>query len=317
MEGITSETTIERPSVAVAVVSYKNFKGLEQTIASILRQNYPIHTLILSDDGSGVPFPNHVISLLDQCAPKVIIRAGEENLGTTAHMNAVADLCRTDYLKILASGDTLSDPDALQALIEFAEKEKAMVVTSDAAVVSQNLKYYYYKFPGRKRGDKLNEPGPGPNRTLMCSNIVSAAGALFRREFFSEMGGFDESYRLLEDWPAWLRLTRKGYTISYLDRVTCCYAVGGVSSGSGNAFCSQKLRGDMVKCYEQEILPYINVLSLKEQKQVHHRYDSLTEKKTILLWKRYLGLELKSWIKRGTKCVILMICKRKNPWLVC
>ena len=314
MTAISSGITAERPSVAAVVVTYGNYTGLERTINSILRQNYPIQTLILSDDGSGIPFPGHIVSALDRFDGQVIVRTNQENQGTTAHLNTVATLCHTDYMKVLASGDTLSDPDALQALVAFAESERSLAVTSDAAVVSQDLNYYYYKFPGGKRGAKLNECSPVPHRTLMLSNVVSAVGMLIRMEFFTELGGFDESYRLLEDWPAWLRLTREGHTISYLERVTCCYALGGVSSGSGNAFSSKKLRADMLRCYEQEILPYIDLLPPEGQKQVRHGYESLKEKKSLQFWKKYLFLELKCCVKRGIKCILLIICKRKNRW---
>lgn len=46
-------------------------------------------------------------------------------------------------------------------------------------------------------------------------NGIVAGGVFFNAEFFEKFGFFDERYRLLEDWPTWLRLAKKGIRIEY------------------------------------------------------------------------------------------------------
>ena len=98
------------------------------------------------------------------------------------------------------------------------------------------------------------------------------------KDFFARFGGFSEEYRLLEDWPAWLREAREGRRIGILPEITCLYAAGGVSSQNADAFASEKLRQDMLRCYEREILPYEERLPQSVLKKVRYRYE---ERKNI------------------------------------
>lgn len=61
-------------------------------------------------------------------------------------------------------------------------------------------------------------------------NFISGACTYYRRAFLEEIGGFDESYVLLEDYPFYLRALNQGHAIGFLDSITMKHQVGGVSS---------------------------------------------------------------------------------------
>lgn len=292
---------MDKPVVDVPILTFGNYSGLEQTIDSILSQRYPIRSIILSDDGSNQPFPPRLIRRLEEGPARVIVRNGEKNLGTVAHLNEMARLTDGYYLKCMAPGDAFSDCDALGALIDFAEQANAPVVTSDSIVCSPDLGRKYYHFPGARRGKWLRASGWELFSVLARGNIVSAVGTLVRRDFFQALGGYDESYRYLEDWPTWLRLAREGYGIPYLPRVTMLYAAGGVSSENGSAFCAPRLREDMLHCFEQEILPYMDVLAPKAQRAVSYSYERLKGASPEALAKKYFPMAAKEIIKREIK----------------
>lgn len=288
------------PSVTIVVPTCGVFSRLEKTLFSIADQAFPIETVVVSDDGSGQDFPR---GLRDQFVD-VVFRQNEYNLGTVAHMNTVARTVGSKYIKFLAAGDAFSDPEALGALVTFAEEVGTLVVTSQAMVCDETLKRKFYMFPGR-RGKVLWEPGKAAFRRLAVSNIVSAPGTLFHQTFFAEPSGFDESYRLLEDWPAWLRLTREGGSIPLLNRVTCLYGTGGISSEALDAYCSSRLRKDMILCYEKEILPYLGQLNAEEARQVQFGYDQLCGLSATELRKKYGWLECRTALKRSVKKCLL------------
>lgn len=282
--------------VAVVVLTYGNFICLERTLRSVTEQNYHADAVLVSDDASGKAFP----SALQEKFPDVRFQIQKKNLGIVAHMNAVAAQTQTEYIKFLACGDAFSDPEALETLLAFAEKENAPVVTSQAMVCTRELERRLYPFPG-KRIQLLKGSCVEQFRTLARTNLISAPGTLFRRSFFIQMGGFDESYHLLEDWPTWLRLTRQGNAIPLLDRVTCLYAVGGISSENGDAFCAPALREDMKLCYEKEIFPYLEGISPKEKKEIQFYYERLNGAGTGQLLRRYFWLEVKVLFKCAVK----------------
>lgn len=288
-------------SVDVIVLTYGDFQYLRNTLDSVFAQEYPIDRVVVSDDGSGKMFPD----IFQMMFPKAEFRQNASNLGTVMHMNLLATMCSSTYLKFLAAGDAFSDAGALGALVAHAKKTHAMVATSNALITSQDLSHVYYEFPGVLRAKALQNRGPELFRALARANIVSAAGTLLHRDFFDVLGGFDPRYRFLEDWPAWLRLAREGYPISYLDRVTCKYSVGGVSSKDGNAFYSQRLRQDMLRCYEQEILPELSAFSEKDVRYIRYHYELLYSDNSKILWTSYPDLHVRNLLKRGIKWIIL------------
>ena len=295
---------VDDMTVSVVILTYGNFDGLERTINSVLTQDIPIKTLVISDDGSGLAFPQEVVTRLNEIRGRyhrLIFRQNEANLGTVAHMNLTAALCDDAYVKFLASGDAFYTTQSLRELMTFAQKKGTLVVTASSVVSSLDLAQEYYLFPGHRRGDMLNLKRDRQYSILVQGNRISAAATLFRTEFFSEHGGFDQTYRLLEDWPTWLRLTREGETIPYLHKVVCRYALGGLSSQNGNAFCAPALRADMLVCYEKEILPYLGRLSVGEKYKARYGYACLSGVESRTLWRDYFPLELKSFMKRRIK----------------
>lgn len=297
--------------VSVIILTYGDFSGLNRTIESVLTQEYPIHTLIISDDGSGCPFPDLIKKKLSQSQEqyqKLIIRSNLKNLGTVAHMNLTSALCESEYLKFMAAGDAFSSKLALGELLFFAQQHhNALVVTSNVAICSRDLSKRLYVFPGRRRGRCLNQKPEVVFESLCKANIISAVGTLYRQSFFSEEKGLDESYRLMEDWPTWLKLTRSGNSIPFLENVTCFYAVGGISSEYGDALSSDKLRGDMIHCYQKEIIPYIDDFSSKTKSHIYYCWARLQRRAKKELWRQYFVLELRTTIKRSIKWILLKI----------
>ena len=295
--------SIMAATVSVLIISYGNYYGLEHTVESVLKQNYPISEIILSDDGSGKKLPERILQILEKAPCKVFIREGKENLGTTAHLNLAAQMSHGTYLKFIAAGDAFWDENSLGALVMFAESKRAIVVTSNALICSRDLKTIYYRFPGHIRGAKLQCIGTQLFAVLAKENIVSAVGTLMHKDFFEKYGGFDTSYRLLEDWPSWLQLAKKGHSLPFLARVTCMHAVGGISSENGDAYHSKALRTDMIRCYEQEILPEMSLFSRREQRRIQYNYEKLIRNQKLLR-KKYLDLYVLDNIKRLAKCAI-------------
>lgn len=284
------------PDIAVIILTCGDFSGLERTLDSVVKQTYPADAVIVSDDGSGKTFP----STLQGRYPDITFKTREKNIGTVAHMNKTAGEMPGNYIKFLAAGDAFSDPEALTALVTFAKDKNTPAVTSQSMVCERELVRRCYRFPGI-RAKHLKKTGVGLFRALALSNFISAPGTLFQRSFFTQLGGFDESYHLLEDWPAWLRLARERYAIPCLDRVTCLHGVGGMSSENLDAYHSPRLQSDMVLCYKKEILPYLDCFSPGEVRRVQYGYELACGRAHEELIKKYPWQERRTVWKRGLK----------------
>lgn len=286
------------PSVSVAVLTYGEYSELASTLKSIVAQDYPVAEIIVSDDGSGREFPSEVVDSYDGI---VAFQQSAANVGTVAHMNSLASRLQGTYLKFIATGDALNSQDALTRLVRWAEKECTVVTTSQAMVCNRTLEKKLYPFPRKKQLARLGVTAPEQFTYLSAENCIGAAGTLFHKDFFARFGGFSEEYRLLEDWPAWLRETREGRRIGILPEVTCLYATGGISSQNADTFASEKLRQDMLRCYEKEILPYEEWLPQSVLKKVRYRYALLQGMPEGGLMREYPLLHLRTIVKRGIK----------------
>ena len=64
--------------------------------------------------------------------------------------------------------------------------------------------------------EKLNVISPQESFARLCvHNDINAGGIFFSRDFINHFGPFDENYRLLEDWPMWLKIFSQKARITY------------------------------------------------------------------------------------------------------
>lgn len=265
--------------VSVVVLTYRRQERLFQTLSTILEQDYPNIELLISDDAGGTQDSQAIAGWLERNAGgrfvRTAIRCNERNLGTVRHANLVAGLCAGKYLHFLPCGDGFCRPNALSVHVRFAEQSQSTVTTSQAIVSDEKFQQKYYLFPSRRRAELFSRKSPEwMFQTLCRNNTICAVATMFSRNFFLN-GGFDLAYRYLEDWPAWLRLTREGSAIPCLREATVYYTLSGVSGKNGNAYTSPLLSTDMLLCHEKEIFPYLSQIPSWERPYLRYRYASL------------------------------------------
>ena len=69
-----------------------------------------------------------------------------------------------------------------------------------------------------------NKGSESQHRMLLLSDRIHFSPSVFlHRETLVSVGGFDERFPMLEDYPLWLKLTRNGYRWNVMNRVTVNY----------------------------------------------------------------------------------------------
>ena len=293
----------ELPLVSVVILTYQRFDRLRKTLETVAQQNYRNLEVLISDDGSD-SFPQSELEQWQQEYHwiRVTLRRNIANIGTVRHANKAAACCSGEYIKFLPPGDGFQSKDALKTMVVRAQATRAQILTSPARVYVDKYQNVKYEFPSRYRIRTLRRLPPERLFSVLArTNIISAVGTIFHRSFF-EMGGFDETYRYLDDWPTWLSALRGGTRIEVLERPTVYYGLDGVSNRAGTAFDSELLREDLIRCYEQEIFPYQSRLSPITRWVAGYRYEELIGKKTVASTLGYLPImlyfKLKGQIKR-------------------
>lgn len=309
------------PLVSVIVPTYRHFENLYQTLGTVVTQSYPNIELIISDDASE-SFPAEDIRawLADNAGNdiRVCIRQNRENLGTVANANLAAKEAKGELIKLLPPGDGFSSDDSLLRLVSAAEKTDARVLTSCSLVCKERFENVCYRYPLIKY-DRLLTRGTAARlySVLLYENILCAVGAIYKRAFFEE-GGFDEKYRYLDDWPTWLFLLRRGERIGLLNEVTVYYMLGGISTECGTAYNSELLKDDMIRCIENEVLPYMDRIPRYKRKLMLYRYYRLRQPEQLRAHPVLLivgcGLRIKEYlVEHLLKLLIWLKCRMHRP----
>lgn len=207
--------------VTIIIPTYKNLAYLRDCIISILEQDYPRIELIVVDDGTETFSPQEwaefVLTKKTINIENVIVYSNVTNLGTVKSLNGALSRANGDIIKIIACDDALFDKNTISTAValinnsQFGDCFAGDVCLCDSELKSQSTADNSFLINAKGyRNPKLLS-------LLCCKNYINAAGVFFKKTFFQKNGFFDENYRLLEDWPTWLKIYIRGEKIIYLN----------------------------------------------------------------------------------------------------
>ena len=229
------------------------------SIDSVLEQSYRPMQFIIADDASdnlsGRQIEEYACGHPMLRGADLRVIKNETNRGTVATLNEGLRLVEGEYLFTLAGDDQFADPEALQRWVDEFERTNADVITARRNDYDAQMQTLTGVSPGDAVARFLREESPAELfERFAGENPISGACTAWRVSALRELGGFDESCRLIEDYPLFLRYLRKGGRIAFFDSVTVNYRAGG-GSAEGKAYSDAYVR-DMEWIFENEIIPY-------------------------------------------------------------
>jgi glycosyltransferase involved in cell wall biosynthesis len=269
-----SENT-SQPLVSIIVITYNSSKFVIETLESAKLQKYQNIELIICDDHSSdttVAICEKWIGENKDRFAGVALIASEINTGIPANMNRGLKISKGIWIKPIAGDDLLAD-NCLTELISFADSslEKVNILSSDIVVFSGNSagtgeikkNPFSQYFTGETSAKNQYEK-------LLRTNIVFAATVIIRRDLLIAVNGYDERFKLLEDWPLWIKLTSAGNKIHYLDKPLIFYRrhEDNLSQTYNNNYLYHPVNKIVINFKEKEIvprLPMIERIGLKHE----------------------------------------------------
>ncbi len=207
--------------VSVIISTYNSSPFVIETLESVFNQTYRNIELIITDDCSGddtVAVCREWISKNQHRFISSIVLTSDTNTGVSANANRGLKVANGEWIKFLGADDTLN-PECLEENVQYVEKHP------DIRVLFSKINIFKGSF------EKENLVGTIPNgdieknsivwpereaksqhRMLLISDRINFSPSLFiHHETLHLVGGFDERFKLLEDYPLWLNLYgRKG-----------------------------------------------------------------------------------------------------------
>jgi alpha-1,3-rhamnosyltransferase len=219
--------------VSVIIATYNSSPFIVETLESVSKQTWKKIELIITDDCSGDDTVELCLNWLNTNSQRFSfteILTSKENTGVTANANRGLYIAKGDWIKLLGADDTLK-PKCIE--------DNMLWITAHPEVKALFSRIEIYK--DTFEPDNLLETTPGnpynpssimaPGRSsesqykmLLKSDRIHFSPSVFlHRETLINTGGFDERYKLIEDYPLWLNLTKNGHRLYFMDKVTVNY----------------------------------------------------------------------------------------------
>lgn len=246
------------PLVTVVTPSYNNSKTIFGAIDSVLMQSYPNIQYIVCDDASsdfdGEAIIEYIRANNTGNIVDLIVTRNDSNLGITKNLNRALSKANGKYLFNVAADDQFFDESVLTQWVERFESTNADVITAKRAVYDENLETHLYDAPTSAEIIAIENSTPQELFEKMRGyNLIFGCCTARTKMSFELMGGYDERYTLVEDYPSNLKLSRTGIPIIFWDRIVIKYRSGGISSQGG---LSEKYLQTSDSIFKNEVLPY-------------------------------------------------------------
>lgn len=277
------------PLVSIITLTYKNFAFIYETIESVLSQNYSNIEYIISDDGSK-NFPENDIETFienhvkDNIVNYKLIR-NAVNLGTVKNANNAYRQANGEIIMPLSGDDVFCSDDIVSQIVKRFEKTEcgAILTAREAIDDKRNTLGIIPNERQRKYLDRLDTSRKQYMALVTNRFFYSFSGsALYmKKDFFDQMGGFDEKYQLLEDGPFFAKtMWENKYELAF-DIVSIKYSTNGVSGAVKNPILMEdaKLFNKTDKQY------HLNELSFIDRQNILYSCERGDSKTSLNRWK--------------------------------
>lgn len=217
-----------KPLISIIVITYNSSKFVIETLESAKAQTYRNIELIITDDKSSDDTVDICKKWIGENAERFVrstLLVSNANAGIPANINRGVNLAKGIWIKCIAGDDILSS-ECLDELINFisTQQEDIRVLFSDVVrFFGNSIKNVEFKNYDNSKFCSREATAKDQYQMLLRSNSVYAAAAIIRRDLLLSVNGFDERFKLMEDWPLWVKITEAGYKIYYLDKPLVYY----------------------------------------------------------------------------------------------
>lgn len=189
------------PKITVVTPSYNQGDFLEETIRSVLLQNYPNLEYIVIDGSS----TDQSVAIIQKYAPFLAYWVSEKDGGQTEAINKGFRRATGEVMGWLNSDDLLM-PDSLLTIGQAFRENPALQVVC-------GLRYWMNSASQITLHWTRGNPHP---HHLKHRNLLGQETVYWRREVWETLGELDQSLRFCMDYDYWLRMVMGGYAIQLL-----------------------------------------------------------------------------------------------------
>ena len=182
------------PLVSIITPSYNQVRYLEETILSVLGQDYPHVEYIIIDGGS----TDGSLETIRRYEPHLSGWVSEPDRGQTDALNKGFARASGELLAWLNSDDTYLPGAVRQAVEAYQENPAAAMIYGEANLIDEAGRVIG-RFPTRKTS----------YRQLLRGHVhIPQQASFFRADLWRQVGPLDDSFYFAMDYDLWVRLAK-------------------------------------------------------------------------------------------------------------
>ena len=219
--------------VSVVVQAYNSADTILRTLESVKAQTYPNIELIITDDASRdntLQVTSDWMSNNQDVLNEIKLVTSNVNTGIPGSGNRALERVTGEYVLLLAADDCLM-PNAVRAYVDFCEKNTDIIPISKVELFSDgecdltSVQKYCERCYEYAQSDRRYQY----HQLLVQNWIVAPAASFYPTRIICGLGGYDEAYRWMEDYPINLKLMHRGYSFGFIDKELVRYRISGDS----------------------------------------------------------------------------------------
>lgn len=210
------------PLVSIVIPCYNHAQFVQETIQSVIEQDYKNIELIIIDDGSKDNSVDVIQQMIPACKERFVRFEFRHrpNKGLCATLNEAIEWCKGEFFAPLASDDIImSHKTSVQVKYFKSAKNNSIVGFFGRASV-------FYDKPLNKKQLKVSAQTTSEiydfNDVFLRKSKLSAPTAMLNLSKLKAAGGYDKKMKI-EDLYMWLKLTVNGDKLSFINEEFAFY----------------------------------------------------------------------------------------------
>ena len=186
-------STNQLPIISIVTPSFNQGQYLEETILSVLNQDYPALEFFIIDGGS----TDGSVEIIKKYAHRLTYWESKPDRGQSHGINKGFRMASGEIVAWLNSDDLLA-PGALKVVAQAWQKNPRLgLISGQTEIIDQ---------AGKPTGNIFGSEPNVINSLLSSENPISQPSTFFSTSALKEVGFLDETLHMSMDWDLWLRI---------------------------------------------------------------------------------------------------------------